>query len=58
MEEDVLDALRGLQEQATKERSHFYVRRTAERAVQEIEFLRMREATLLREVQMINPLRR
>lgn len=40
MEEDVLDALKNLYVQATKERSHHYAGRTVERAIKEIEFLR------------------
>lgn len=40
MEQDILDALNSLHEQATKERSHYYVARTAERAIAEITELR------------------
>lgn len=42
MEEDILDSLKNLHQQATKERSHFYVGRTCERAFIEISALRDR----------------
>ncbi len=37
---DILDDLKSLHEQATKERSHYYVARTALRAIEEIELLK------------------
>lgn len=45
MEADVLDDLKRLHEQATKERSHYYVGRTVLRAIEEIERLRQYEPT-------------
>ena len=37
---DILDDLRDLHKQATTERSHYYVAKTCERAIAEIESLR------------------
>lgn len=42
---DILDDLIDLHKQATVERSHFYVAKTAERAIDEIKLLRMERAT-------------
>lgn len=41
MERDILDMLRDLHEQATKERSHYYVASASEKAIAEIIRLRM-----------------
>lgn len=41
MKEDIVDKLEGLIVQATKERSHYYVRSTAYEAVEEIKKLRL-----------------
>lgn len=47
MANDILDDLQGLREQATTERSHYYVASCAERAIAEIE--RLRKGPLTRE---------
>jgi len=40
MDEDILDKLNKLIKQATKERSHYYVKKCAEEAAHEIKHLR------------------
>lgn len=40
MSNDILDALVDLHKQATTERSHYYVAKTAERAIAEIKHMR------------------
>jgi hypothetical protein len=42
MEADILEDLQGLHEQATKERSHYYVAACSKRAIEEIGRLRDR----------------
>lgn len=52
---DIVDDLADLHRQATHERSHYYVAETAERAIKEVERLRIGQAVIVKQIGFYKP---